>query len=128
MRAVAALIKERRVLEFQWVLLTGVSDGRIPHQRLERYRLTCPDRHRQEEQRTKARVFVAATHTRDELVVTWSGRPSRFLPEDATRRANNAAELLSPDGPWQGRWPDGGSGRNPCKARVFDRHPGQSTR
>ncbi|MFD5389454.1 hypothetical protein ACFWMG_31925 [Streptomyces sp. NPDC127074] len=95
-----------------------MSDGRIPHQRIERYRLTCPDRHRQEEQRTKSRVFVAATHTRDELVVAWSGRPSRFLPEDATRTANNAAELLSPDGPWQGRW----------QARVFDRHPGQSTR
>ncbi|MFF0226372.1 hypothetical protein [Streptomyces sp. NPDC004629] len=77
-----------------------MSDGRIPHQHIERYRLTSPDRHRQEDQRAKSLVFVAATHTRDELVVTWSGRPSRFLHKDATRMANNAAELLSPDGPW----------------------------
>lgn len=89
-------------LEFQRVFLAGVSDGRIPHQRIEQYRLTSPDRHRQEEQRARSLVFVAATRARDELVVTWSGRPSRFLPGDATRTAHNAAELLSPEGPPSG--------------------------
>ncbi|MDT0611477.1 ATP-binding protein [Streptomyces lancefieldiae] len=60
MRAVVALVKDRQVLEFQRVLLTGASDGRIPHQRIERYRLTRPDRHRQEEQRARSLMFVAA--------------------------------------------------------------------
>ncbi|MEU8595505.1 UvrD-helicase domain-containing protein [Streptomyces anulatus] len=89
-------------LEFQRVFLTSVSDGQIPHQRIEQYRLANPDRHRQEEQRARSLVFVAATRARDELVITWNGRPSRFLPEDAARTAHNATALLSPDGPPSG--------------------------
>lgn len=37
-----------------------------------------------------------------EPVITWNGRPSRFLPEDAARTAHNATELLTPDGPPSG--------------------------
>ncbi|MER5552344.1 UvrD-helicase domain-containing protein [Streptomyces sp. NPDC002793] len=89
-------------LEFQRVFLTSVSDGQIPHQRIEQHRFANPDRYRQEEQRARSLVFVAATRARDELVITWNGRPSRFLPEDAARTARNATTLVSPDGPPSG--------------------------
>ncbi|MFE9180926.1 UvrD-helicase domain-containing protein [Streptomyces sp. NPDC007126] len=92
-------------LEFQRVFLTSVGEGQVPHQRIEQYRHTNPDRYRQEEQRARSLVFVAATRARDELVVTWSGRASRFLPPDADRTAHRAADLLGHDGP-----PSGSSG------------------
>lgn len=38
-------------LEFQRVFLTSVGEGQVPHQRIEQYRLTNPDRYRQEGQR-----------------------------------------------------------------------------
>ncbi|WP_045562797.1 hypothetical protein [Streptomyces sp. FxanaA7] len=74
----------------------------MPHQRIEQYRLTNPDRHRQEEQRARSLLFVAATRARDELVVTWSGRASRFLPPDADETAYRATDLLRQDGPPSG--------------------------
>ncbi|MFC8228415.1 UvrD-helicase domain-containing protein [Streptomyces sp. NPDC057287] len=89
-------------LEFQRVFLTSVSEGQIPDQRSEAYRMASPDRYRQEQQRARSLVFVAATRARDELVVTWNGRASRFLPDDADRTAFSATELLSGDGPPSG--------------------------
>ncbi|WP_432055852.1 UvrD-helicase domain-containing protein [Streptomyces sp. bgisy022] len=89
-------------LEFQRVFLTSVGEGQVPHQRIEQYRVTNPDRYRQEEQRARSLVFVAATRARDELVVTWSGRASRFLPPDADDTAHRAADLLRQDGPPSG--------------------------
>ncbi|GAA2963182.1 UvrD-helicase domain-containing protein [Streptomyces enissocaesilis] len=86
-------------LEFQRVFIAGVSEGQVPHQRIEPYRLTNPDRYRQEEQRARSLVFVAATRARDELVVTWNGRPSRFLPRNVHKIAHSAASLLKGDGP-----------------------------
>ncbi|MGW0333118.1 UvrD-helicase domain-containing protein [Streptomyces sp. NPDC003011] len=85
-------------LEFQRVFLTSVGEGQVPHQRIERYRVANPDRYRQEEQRARSLVFVAATRARDELVVTWSGRASRFLPPDADDTAFRATDLLRKDG------------------------------
>ncbi|MEV5019265.1 UvrD-helicase domain-containing protein [Streptomyces sp. NPDC053780] len=92
-------------LEFQRVFLTSVGEGQVPHQRIEQYRHTVPDRYRQEEQRARSLMFVAATRARDELIVTWSGRASRFLPSDADRTALRAVDLLGRDGP-----PSGSSG------------------
>ncbi|WP_445396790.1 UvrD-helicase domain-containing protein [Streptomyces sp. LE64] len=92
-------------LEFQRVFLTSVGEGQVPHQRIEQYRISYPDRYRQEEQRARSLVFVAATRARDELVITWSGRASRFLPEDADATAHRAVDLLRSDGP-----PSGSSG------------------
>ncbi|WP_127153406.1 3'-5' exonuclease [Streptomyces lydicus] len=86
-------------LEFQRVFLTCVGEGQVPHQRIERYRRDTPDRYRQEEQRARSLVFVAATRARDELVVTWSGRASRFLPTDADKTAYHATDLLRQEGP-----------------------------
>ncbi|MEU1626995.1 UvrD-helicase domain-containing protein [Streptomyces sp. NPDC020096] len=92
-------------LEFQRVFLTSVGEGQVPHQRIEKYRLTNPDRYRQEEQRARSLVFVAATRARDELIVTWSGRASRLLPPDADKTAYRATDLIRRDGP-----PSGSSG------------------
>lgn len=89
-------------LEFQRVFLTSVGEGQVPHQRIEQYRLANPDRYRQEEQRARSLVFVAATRARDELVVTWSGKASRFLPADADDTAFRATDLLRQDGPPSG--------------------------
>ncbi|WP_328788368.1 UvrD-helicase domain-containing protein [Streptomyces sp. NBC_00273] len=89
-------------LEFQRVFLAGVSEGLVPHQRIEAFRLANPARYRQEQQRARSLLFVAATRARDELVVTWNGKASRFLPEDADRQAGRAAELLAGDGPPSG--------------------------
>ncbi|MGW1693740.1 UvrD-helicase domain-containing protein [Streptomyces sp. NPDC002399] len=89
-------------LEFQRVFLAGVSEGLIPHQRIETFRLSSPDRYRQEEQRARSLLFVAATRARDELIVTWHGRPSRYLPRQADRDAGRAASLLREDGPPSG--------------------------
>ncbi|MDX3760179.1 3'-5' exonuclease [Streptomyces sp. AK02-04a] len=92
-------------LEFQRVFLTSVGEGQVPHQRIEQYRLENPDRYRQEEQRARSLVFVAATRARDELIVTWSGKASRFLPRDADETAYRAPDLLGMDRP-----PSGSSG------------------
>ncbi|MGW5420192.1 UvrD-helicase domain-containing protein [Streptomyces sp. NPDC003943] len=89
-------------LEFQRVFLAGVSEGLIPHQRIEAFRLSSPDRYRQEEQRARSLLFVAATRARDELVVTWHGRASRYLPQHADRDAGRAASLLADEGPPSG--------------------------
>ncbi|MEU7433423.1 3'-5' exonuclease [Streptomyces sioyaensis] len=92
-------------LEFQRVFLTSVGEGQVPHQRIERYCRDNPTRYRQEEQRARSLVFVAATRARDELIVTWSGRASRFLPPDADETAYHATDLLRQDEP-----PSGASG------------------
>ncbi|MFV6027777.1 UvrD-helicase domain-containing protein [Streptomyces sp. NPDC056264] len=89
-------------LEFQRVFLAGVSEGLVPHQRIEAFRLSSPDRYRQEEQRARSLLFVAATRARDELVVTWHGRASRYLPQRADRDAGHATSLLTDDGPPSG--------------------------
>ncbi|MGW6864631.1 UvrD-helicase domain-containing protein [Streptomyces sp. NPDC054901] len=86
-------------LEFQRVFIAGISDGQVPHQRIEPYRLNNPDRFRQEEQRARSLVFVAATRARDELIVSWNGRPSRFLPRNIELSAHRATSLLQGDGP-----------------------------
>ncbi|WP_407288167.1 UvrD-helicase domain-containing protein [Streptomyces sp. BP-8] len=89
-------------LEFQRVFLTSVGEGQVPHQRIEQYRRTYPDRYRQEEQRARSLVFVAATRARDELVITWSGKASRYLPDDADETAYRATDLLRNEGPPSG--------------------------
>ncbi|MGF1427306.1 UvrD-helicase domain-containing protein [Kitasatospora sp. LaBMicrA B282] len=86
-------------LEFQRVFLTSVSDGQVPHQRIETHRLSNPQRYRQEEQRARSLLFVAATRARDELVITWNGKASRFLPRDAAQQALSATDLLAGEGP-----------------------------
>jgi len=89
-------------LEFQRVFLAGISAGQVPHQRIEGVRRTDPDEYRRERLWARSMLFVAATRARDELVISWNGRPSDFLPDGVESRARGVAELLSADGPSSG--------------------------
>lgn len=67
-------------LEYQHVLVAGISDGLLPHASLERHKDSDGPRYRRELQRARSLVFVAATRARDSLTVSWHGQPSPFLP------------------------------------------------
>ncbi|WLS44505.1 AAA family ATPase [Micromonospora profundi] len=66
-------------LEYQRMIIAGVSDGLMPRQVINRYRDTDPKRYQRERQRDRSLLFVAATRSRDELAVLWHGTPSPFL-------------------------------------------------
>lgn len=67
-------------LEYQHMIIAGVSDGLVPHAYVHRYASTDPLRYRRELQRARSLLFVAATRARDSLVISWHGKPSPFLP------------------------------------------------
>ncbi|WP_439664097.1 3'-5' exonuclease [Lentzea sp. HUAS TT2] len=64
--------------EFARVIVVGVDDDSFPS----RYRLThaSDDERSVIEVRSRCLLYVACTRARDRLVVTWTGRRSRFLP------------------------------------------------
>ncbi len=66
-------------LEYQRIILAGVSDGFVPREMIVMYRDADPKRYQRERQRDRSLLFVAATRARDELGVTWHGTPSPFL-------------------------------------------------
>ncbi|WP_412518569.1 AAA family ATPase [Actinomadura madurae] len=66
-------------LEYQHVIVAGVSDGLVPQSYLRRWEQSDPARYRRELQRARSLLFVAATRARDTLHVTWHGDPSPFL-------------------------------------------------
>ncbi|GAB3971627.1 UvrD-helicase domain-containing protein [Plantactinospora veratri] len=66
-------------LEYQRIIIAGVSDGLVPRQMISRHQSTDPKRYQRERQRDRSLLFVAATRARDELAVFWHGRPSPFL-------------------------------------------------
>ncbi|MEU7185247.1 UvrD-helicase domain-containing protein [Streptomyces sp. NPDC045369] len=66
-------------LEYQRMIIAGVADGIVPRDAVTRLRRTDPARHRQEIQRTRSLLFVAATRARDSVDVFWHGKPSPFL-------------------------------------------------
>ncbi|MCZ7422973.1 AAA family ATPase [Verrucosispora sp. WMMA2121] len=66
-------------LEYQRMIIAGISDGLVPRQMINRYRDTDPKRYQRERQRDRSLLFVAATRPRDELAVFWHGTPSPFL-------------------------------------------------
>jgi superfamily I DNA/RNA helicase len=68
-------------LEFQRLIVTGVSAGLVPRRGIERWRDTDPIRYGRERQRDRSLLFVAATRARDELAIFWHGVPSPFLSE-----------------------------------------------
>ncbi|MEU8405652.1 UvrD-helicase domain-containing protein [Micromonospora sp. NPDC048842] len=66
-------------LEYQRMIIAGVTDGLVPRQMISRYRDSDPKRYQRERQRDRSLLFVAATRARDELAVFWHGTPSPFL-------------------------------------------------
>ncbi|WP_067604512.1 UvrD-helicase domain-containing protein [Nocardiopsis listeri] len=79
-------------LEYQHVAIAGVSEGLVPRADLERLRESDPARYRQEVQKARSTLFVAATRARDSLVVSWHGDPSPLLPERVV------TETVEPEG------------------------------
>jgi superfamily I DNA/RNA helicase/mRNA-degrading endonuclease RelE of RelBE toxin-antitoxin system len=67
-------------LEYQQMLVSGVSAGLIPDARIADHRDTDPVRYERELKQSRSLLFVAATRARDALTITWHGRPSPFLP------------------------------------------------
>ena len=67
-------------LEYQRMIIAGVAEGLVPHQRVVAFKDSDPLRHRREMKRARSLLFVAATRARDDLVISWHGRKSRFLP------------------------------------------------
>lgn len=68
-------------LEYQRVIIAGVTDGLVPHASVQQRRTTDPARYRTEMQRARSLLFVATTRARDSLDVFWHGEPSPFLKE-----------------------------------------------
>ncbi|SCL29862.1 UvrD-like helicase C-terminal domain-containing protein [Micromonospora rhizosphaerae] len=73
-------------LEYQRMIIAGVSDGLVPRQMINRYRDSDPKRYQRERQRDRSLLFVAATRPRDELAVFWHGTPSPFLTSRLVQR------------------------------------------
>lgn len=65
-------------LEYQRMVIAGVSEGLAPRTSVIRLRGTGALRHRRELQRARSLLFVAATRPRDALAISWHGTPSRF--------------------------------------------------
>jgi len=70
-------------LEYQRMIVAGISDGIFPAPRVESLKETEPLRYQREIKQARSLLFVAATRARDSLVVSWHGVPSPFLPQPA---------------------------------------------
>ncbi|ROQ35006.1 AAA domain-containing protein [Streptomyces sp. PanSC19] len=73
-------------LEYQRMIIAGVSDGLVPREAVSRLRTSDPVRHRHEMQRARSLLFVAATRARDSVDVFWHGNPSPFLGPGLTQQ------------------------------------------
>lgn len=78
-RPVVMTMHRAKGMEFSRVLLFDVTDANMPAQYLMRH-LAGADRE-DALLRERSLLYVAATRARDELVVTWVGDRSQFLPE-----------------------------------------------
>ena len=70
-------------LEYQRMIVTGVSADAIPAARVEASRDTDPQRYDREIKQARSLLFVVTTRSRDSLVISWHGKPSPLLPEVA---------------------------------------------
>ena len=76
-------------LEFPVVILYGAQEGALPYE---------SERHPSSEEEERRLFFVGITRAREELVITFSGEPSKFiseLPEDIKIRDAQTARKLS---------------------------------
>ncbi|WP_405387792.1 AAA family ATPase [Streptomyces sp. NBC_01102] len=66
-------------LEYQRMIIAGVSEGLVPRASVDQWEKTDRTRHKRELQRARSLLFVAVTRARDALVISWNGEASRFL-------------------------------------------------
>jgi superfamily I DNA/RNA helicase len=74
-------------LEYQRMILGGVSDGLVPRAAIARYADADPTRYQRERARDRSLLFVAATRARDDLAVFWHGTRSPFITDALANRA-----------------------------------------
>lgn len=67
-------------LEYQQMIVAGVSDGVLPSMRTAGLRDSDPLRYEREMKQARSLLFVAATRARDSLAISWHGIRSPFLP------------------------------------------------
>jgi superfamily I DNA/RNA helicase len=67
-------------LEFQAVAVIGVEDGLVPAPAAVTTTDTDELAHEQDLLRERCVLFVACTQARDRLLVSYTGKPSLFLP------------------------------------------------
>jgi len=77
-------------LEYQQMIVAGVSADAIPAARVEASRDSDPQRYDREIKQARSLLFVAATRARDSLVISWHGKPSP-LPPKATPEVQELA-------------------------------------
>lgn len=82
-------------LEYRRMVISGVSEGKVPRASVDAWERTDPQRHQCESQRARSLLFVATTRARDALTLTWHGEPSRFLRPLAA--GDRSAALTPPD-------------------------------
>jgi superfamily I DNA/RNA helicase len=73
-------------LEYQQMIVAGVSDGVLPAARVAGLRDTDPQRYEREVKQARSLLFVAATRARDALAISWHGAPSPFLPAELSSK------------------------------------------
>jgi superfamily I DNA/RNA helicase len=71
-------------LEFRCILAAGVSDGVVPLPNAVRAPDIDKQAHALDLLRERSLLFVVCTRAREDLVVTWNGKPSEFLRERQT--------------------------------------------
>jgi superfamily I DNA/RNA helicase/mRNA-degrading endonuclease RelE of RelBE toxin-antitoxin system len=74
-------------LEYQKLAVVAVCDGVLPHAAIERYHESDPARYQRELKKARSLLFVAETRARDDLAISWHGRPSPLLPTHGKRSA-----------------------------------------
>jgi superfamily I DNA/RNA helicase len=76
-----ATMHRAKGMEFARVVVAGVSDDVLPSQWL--LDSTAEEDRGDVEQRERLLLYVACTRARDQLLVTWCGVPSRYLPAES---------------------------------------------
>ncbi|MDT0442869.1 UvrD-helicase domain-containing protein [Streptomyces johnsoniae] len=66
-------------LEYQRMIIAGVTDGLVPREAVHALRDTDPVRYRADIQRARSLLFVATTRARDTVDMFWHGKASPFL-------------------------------------------------
>jgi superfamily I DNA/RNA helicase/mRNA-degrading endonuclease RelE of RelBE toxin-antitoxin system len=82
-------------LEYQRMVVAGVSDGVIPAARVEGIRGSDPLRYEREIKQARSLLFVAATRARDSLMISWHGKPSPFLPRVPPALCESSSSAMS---------------------------------
>jgi superfamily I DNA/RNA helicase len=66
-------------LEYRFMMISGIGTEHFPFGSVRKLEETDPQRYELELEKARNPLFVAATRARDEVVLTWSGAPTKLL-------------------------------------------------